>query len=642
MKGRFHFYLLALLAFGVGVFFLQEPGFGDDLTYWSFGFDLHERGLHAWQRHSFHDLRWPVWGVCWALQGLLGFGIASFYGEPIFYLIAGSLIGFAFGKKLLGTPAAGWACAIAFLFQPLLDSVSFRPMPDLSEGVIGAAVMLAWWALMTTELANLGVLYAVLVGVGVYVGESNRLTGVFIVPVLVICTLLFFRRRFFWLAAAGVVAMACYAGEMFFYHRLFGDWWHNLHANLEGKGHKGTESIALWRLPLRFLDALWKGNPLAPFYCVLAAIGIPAAWRRHGTLGRVVVVWFAGLYLAYSCAPQDLSTWRPLIRDADRFLCGLVIPFALLAVAGLWALVSSAPVVSAADRVLQKVRLAGARPPAWLVGILAVLVLAATTSRERFNRGFVPEFSAYMRALPEGTSVFTHESMRAIAFLCDADAARRLHFFAPNYILQRDAQNEATAAQCNEFWYARKLMWLSTRKQLERGALPKQPRLASFFDTPERDWVLARLLAKGDTPDLIFYRRRTAISPPPTILTASSPEFANLLPAFPAIWSPQLKSAVNADWPVPPALRGKLVRIEIEAASTQVEPFAARLRFQRNRKVIAEFLLKPYLHAEGGKEFFVLPIPADAEKCFVQLRLTRQSGAVNFTGFRAVVEPGGK
>ena len=53
--------------------------------------------------------------------------------------------------------------------------------------------------------------------------------------------------------------------------------------------------------------------------------------------------------------------------------------------------------------------------------------------------------------------------MRAIAFLCDADAARRLHFFAPNYILQRDAQNEATAAQCNEFWYARKLMWLSTR-----------------------------------------------------------------------------------------------------------------------------------------------------------------------------------
>ena len=195
MKGRFHFYLLALLAFGVGVFFLQEPGFGDDLTYWSFGFDLHERGLRAWQRHSFHDLRWPVWGVCWALQGLLGFGIASFYGEPIFYLIAGSLIGFAFGKKLLGTPAAGWACGIAFLFQPLLDSVSFRPMPDLSEGVIGAAVMLAWWALMTTELANLGVLYAVLVGVGVYVGESNRLTGVFIVPVLVVCTLLFFRRR---------------------------------------------------------------------------------------------------------------------------------------------------------------------------------------------------------------------------------------------------------------------------------------------------------------------------------------------------------------------------------------------------------------------------------------------------------------
>ena len=642
MKDRFHIYLLALLAFLVGVLFLQEPGFGDDLTYWSFGLDLHERGLHAWQRHSFHDLRWPVWGVCWSLQGLLGFGVASFYGEPIFYLIAGSLLGFALGRKLLGSAAAGWACAIAFLFLPLLDSVSFRPMPDLSEGVIGAGVMLAWWALMNTELGERGVVYAVLVGVGVYVGESNRLTGAFIVPVLVVNTLLFFRARFVWLVAAGVVAAACYAGEMFFYHRLFGDWWHNLHANLEGKGHKGTESIALWRLPLRFLDALWKGNPLAPVYCVLAAIGIPAAWRRHGTLGRVVVVWFGGLYFAYSCTPQDFTTWRPLIRDADRFLCGLAVPFALLAAAGLWALARSRPMAAAYAWVLQKLGRPGARPPAWAVGAAAVLVLWAATTRERFNRGFVPEFSAHMRALPEGTRVFTHESMRAIAMLCDETAARRLHFFAPNYILQRNAQNEADAAQCDEFWYARKLMWLSTRKQLERGALPKQPRLASFFDTPERDWVLTRLLAKGDTPDLIFYHRRTASSPPPVILTAASPEFANVLPALPAQWTPQLKTSLNADWPVPPALRGKLARFEIEAASPQVEPFAVRLRFQRGRKLISEYLLKPYLHAEGGKEFFVLTIPPDAEKCVVQLRLARQSQGVTVTGFRAVVEPGGK
>ena len=89
MKDRYHYLLLALLAILVGVLFLQDPGFGDDFTYWSFAFDLHERGLSAWQKWSFHDLRWPVWGVCWVLQGLFGFGLVAYYGEPILYLIVG-------------------------------------------------------------------------------------------------------------------------------------------------------------------------------------------------------------------------------------------------------------------------------------------------------------------------------------------------------------------------------------------------------------------------------------------------------------------------------------------------------------------------------------------------------------------------
>ena len=642
MKDRYHYLLLALLAILVGVLFLQDPGFGDDFTYWSFAFDLHERGLSAWQKWSFHDLRWPVWGVCWVLQGLFGFGLVAYYGEPILYLIVGSLIGFVMGRKLLGTAAAGWACAIAFLFHPLLDSVSYRPMPDLSEGVLGAGVMLAWWALMKAELPARRVAFTVLVGMGVFVCESNRLTGVFIVPVLVVNTLLFFRTRFLWLVAAGVVAVVCYAGEMWFYHGLFGDWWHNLHANLGGKGNKGTEAIALWRMPLRFLDSMWNGNPLAPFYCVLAVIGIPAAWRRHGTLGRVVVVWFTTLYLTYSCAPQDLATWRPLIRDADRFLCGLAIPFTVLVAAGLWALASSRAMTAACAWLFQKIGRPGACPPPWAVGAVAVLVLWAVTSRERFTRGFVPEFSAYMRALPAGTKIFTHESMRALAFLCDESGARRLSFIAPNHILQRNTQNEADAAQCEEFWYARKLMWMNTRKQIERAKLPKQPQLASFFDTPERDWVLKQVLTKGDAPDIAFFHRRTVSSPPPEILAASSPEFTNLLPALPAQWTRQLKTSLNTNWPVPVTLRGKLLRFEIEAASSHAEALTVRLRFQRGGTLISEYLLKPYLHAEGGKDFFVLPIPPDVEMCVIQLRFARQAQSVNFTSFRAIVESGGK
>jgi hypothetical protein len=69
--------LVALFGMAVGALFIHEPGFGDDFTYWSFGFDLHERGLKAWYGGSFHDLRWPVWGVCWALQAIFGPGLLS-------------------------------------------------------------------------------------------------------------------------------------------------------------------------------------------------------------------------------------------------------------------------------------------------------------------------------------------------------------------------------------------------------------------------------------------------------------------------------------------------------------------------------------------------------------------------------------
>src|SRR5688500_17417163 len=117
MKDSVHRLFVALLAVAIALLFLHEPGFGDDLTYWSFAFDLHERGLAAWQRHSFHDLRWPVWGVCWLLQSLFGIGIASFYGVPIFYLIVGALLAWTFGRALFQSIAAGWACAVAFLFQ---------------------------------------------------------------------------------------------------------------------------------------------------------------------------------------------------------------------------------------------------------------------------------------------------------------------------------------------------------------------------------------------------------------------------------------------------------------------------------------------------------------------------------------------
>lgn len=640
MKTRWHVLALAAVAAVVGIAFLREPGFGDDLTYWSFAFDLHERGLVAWQKGSFHDLRWPVWGVCWALQAVCGPGLASYYGEPLLYLVGGALVGFTFGKKLTGSAAAAWACGIAFLFHPLLDTVSYRPMPDLSEGVWGAAIMLAWWATMNAPSRALALPGAAAMGAGIAIIEANRVTGVFIVPVLVLCTLWFFPRRFGWIVVAGVISTALYAGECFFYKRLFGDWLHDLTANAGNKGAKGTEFPNPWIVPFRFLDTLCNGNRLAPLYCVLAAVGLPVCWRRHGALGRILVVWFTALYLLISCAPQSLWPYRPLVRDADRFLCALVVPMSVLAVAGLWALgqwLAGCACTAACAQRLAALARGKFGPPA--IGGAAIVLMSLITTRERFDLGFVPEMRRYLDALPAGTRVFTHKAMREIVHLVDAKAAARFVWTAPGEILRRSEKLEAQAAACSEFWYARKLVWLTTRKALEKRTLEQQPALGSYFEAPEREWTLAGLFAKGDNPDLIFYRRRTADSPAPQILGSTAPEWQQLLPAFPARLTKE-HGNVEADWQIPASLRGRFARIEFEAAAAEVEALTIRLRFTAGGRRVAdaEYLLKPYLHRGGGREFFALPIPADADHCRVQLKLGKGAKEVELTSFRAVIE----
>ncbi|MGB8165934.1 MAG: hypothetical protein WCF18_00480 [Chthoniobacteraceae bacterium] len=632
MKTRWHLLALVAVAFTVGLLFLREPGFGDDLTYWSFAFDLHERGIVAWQKGSFHDLRWPVWGVCWVLQGIFGFGLTSYYGEPLLYLAGGAALGFGFGKKLTSSGAVGWACGIAFLFHPLLDSVCYRPMPDLSEGVWGAAIMLAWWALMNAPSRGIALLAAAATGAGIFVIEANRVTGVFIVPVVILCTLLFFPRRFGWLLVAGVFSAALYAGECVFYKRLFDDWLHDLTANSGNKGAKGTEFPHPWSLPFRFLDTLWKGNPLAPPYCLLAATGLWAAWRRHGVLGRVLVVWFAALYLLYSCAPQSLVPYRPLVRDADRFLCALVIPMSVLAALGLVTLLRWF------DQRHARFVTKGMRNPV-LTGAFLTALLFAATSRDRFDLGFVPEMRRYLAALPEGTKIFSHKAMREIIFLVDAKSARRFTWIAPNEIMHRSDKLEAEAAGCTEFWYARKLVWLNTRKALEKHEMEKQPPLGSYLDTPERDWVLTGLFAKGDNPDLIFYRRRQPDSPPAQILGPDAPEWNGLIPKLPTELE-HTQQAVQARWQIPAGLNGRLARFELEAASSSVEALTIRLRFleRGGEKIATEYLLKPYLYRNGGKEFFAFPIPADSSACDVQLKVGKGAKGVTFTGFRAVIE----
>ena len=147
------------------------------------------------------------------------------------------------------------------------------------------------------------------------------------------------------------------------------------------------------------------------------------------------------------------------------------------------------------------------------------------------------------------------------------------------------------------------------------------------------------LFAKGDNPDLVFYRRRQPDSPATLVLDSAAPAWEGAIPALPARLDRTTPSS-TATIKVPASLQGRLVRFEFTAASPQVEALTIRLHFQKGGQEIedTEYLLKPYLYPGGGKEFFALPIPAQADTCHVQLKMSKSAKDVTFTSFRALVE----
>lgn len=627
---------LVALSLLVGLLFIREPGFGDDLTYWSLAFDLHDLGRPAWMEHSFHDLRWPVWGVSWLWQSCFGPGLASFYCTPLLYLATAATLVFTFGRVVLRSLGAAWAGGIALLFLPLLDPVVSRPMPDLSESAYGACALLGWWAMMRAETPRRVAIFGLLSGLSIGLAYANRLTGIFIAPVLFVATLAFFPRHWKRLGVPAVVAALFFAAEGAAYHAICGDWLHSIHANLGGRGATDTQVMAAWQLPVRYLGGFFRGNRLAPIYAVLALLGLWTAWRKGGAGGRLVVVWFGVLYLEYSCAVQSIHPLRPLIGSTLRYLAAFSIPMSILVALG----------VIESARLLRRVRWTPLRRlSAGLVhhpvfaGFGAVVALALYTSRPCFDLGFAVQQQRRMATLPDATKIFTHRAMRDVAFLVDPSDARRFTWIAPKAILERTAALEAQAAGCDELWYVRKQLWMTRRKAMERAGSGAQPPLGTYFDAPEREWLLADVLAKGSDCDLVFSRRRPAGLPSPHVLLADAPEFRGLFPALPAEWSSHRdKRTITVKWEVPAALRGKLLALEFTAASATVEPLTVKLQFMAGRRRSEDFLLKPILYAGGGKEFFALPIPADAETCTVELRFPAKTKGMQLTSFRAVFD----
>jgi hypothetical protein len=613
-RGKLAYVGVALVAVVVGVAFLRNPKLGDDFTYWRLAFELHDHIPEAWSAKSFHALRWPVWGVSWLIQSVVGPGLFSFYGVPLLYLMLGAMLAYGLAQHVLGDAKAGWMAAIAYLFHPLIDSVVYRPMPDLSEGVLGAGLIWTWLAMAQSSRAIAKLGFAALAGFVLALLHSNRFSGLLMIPVLVILTTLFFPRQFHWLLVTLGFAAIFIGVECALYHSMTGDWLHSLHANMGARGKKGTETIALWRLPLRFIDSLFKGNRLSAPFMLATIAGGWAASRSYGTMGRVAVAWSVLLYLGYSCAIQSVNPIRPMLRDADRFLGSLAIPFAVLIAAGLrqsglwlakWSLARRAGEVA-----MRRPRLAA---------LSSVVLLFVLTSREFFETGYIPPFRAYLQSRPPGTHVFTHRAMRSFAFLMDGSAARRIEWFHRANIIERDPRLEAAAARANEFWYIRKLVWLRQRKDMlyEDKTSPKV--LASYFDAPYESWKLQEVLCATDNPEFVFYRGRQSSDPPARIVPAT--DLPGIVPALPVLWdrkTPQQKLT----WPIPGELRGRLVQTQIISRSNAVQPVWIKADFVDARNSsLAHLEVKPHVYPTPAKDFFAFKIPACSVNCVVKLKV---------------------
>ena len=658
MKLWTHALLLALLAFAACQLSIEEPQFGDDFAYWGYGYNVHERGLAAWTDDGFHQLRWPIWGGCWLAQGLFGMGLASYYFVPFAVLILGSVCAFTLGWIIFQRKSLAWACGVLFIFHPIFDTNLTRPYPDVGEGVLGTCAVFAWWALMEAKTRGRIALTSLLCGLCLFLAEENRLTGVFFIPLLGCLTLLFYRPRFFRVFLPIAIFGIFLFGQMAFYHWKFGDWLHFLHANATAKGRSGTEAVKdIWTIPFRFLGALYKGGALLTFNALFGTAGCWFAWKRFGKPGRLILAWFVLLYLAYACAPQQLWPFRPMLRNADRFLSALVVPYTALTVMGLAGLLELA-----AKWPRTQSFVAGLRRRPVLAGVLGTLgllglSLAPIGDRSIVRLGYIPELSAYMRALPAGTVVFTHRQGLLLAHLVDHAAAQRLQWLSEEkWITQFDKVKPELVEKvkhATEFWYIRKLAMMTFAKGIvteDDGAkIRRQPKLAPWFDAPETDWKLARVLVNADNPDVVLYTRRLPATPPPLILTQDSPELKGLLPPLPYSWKKgdaDAKGAIedfrNApvefDWPLPTALRGKLIRLEIQGDSNCREPFTIRVSFGTGKKFDPDIALKAYFFPDGGKDFLCLPIPATADTCHIRLRFAKEANRVSVTGMRLIAD----
>ncbi len=622
--------LLFFGAFLVSWIYQTPPSLGDDLNYWGLAFDLHHQVPGAWSPTSFHDLRWPVWGVCWLLQIPFGYSALSYYLEPMVYLGGGAVVVWLLALEVGATSRTAAVAGILFLFHPQLDSVIDRPMPDLSEGFWVAVAFLAWLKMVRADGSSPKLALAAVMGLALAIGQANRITGVFAIPVLFFATVAFYPRRFLWLVLSGAFAAGFVFVESAIYYKLTGDWLHSLHANLGATGRKGTESIHLWEFPIRFLPTLFRRYTDIIFN-LLGLAGIGVACLRFGPAGRALALYAVGYLLTYSCALQSLFPPRPLVRDGERFLGSLAFPLSILSALALTWIAAQLPSIGIVAWLRQRFAVAA---------FLLVAVLVLLSSRDFRGPNYLREIAEYLNTTPPGLRVLSHDAMRHVANLADPVAASRVHWALQKDLLDPSPSTLQLAANSDEIWFNRKWIWTGTRKKSEYNTLDTIGEIAPYLRPPLTGWTARRAIAKGDVPDFVFLGRSTAGLAEQG--ASGAPLRNELLPPFatPQTWIFKKGAHEPIDFPARPidaALAGRTFLLSLRYSSNTTEPVRAAVTFYQGRNEIQTLVFKPYFFDKSSEDFFFVTIPVGADSVQVRLRVSEKTTRITLENFQLLM-----
>jgi hypothetical protein len=619
--------LIFVAAFLCALSYAQAPSMGDDIDY--FGFALgryHNEPLGAAER-GFHFLRWPVWGVIWLAQLVTGPGYLSYFLAPALYFALGAVLVFWISREIAGV-VAGWFAMFFFLFHPLLDGPMSRPMPDISEGVLGTlGFVLLWTQLRTAEFSQQSrfraAVVGALLGILIFVTWANRPTGLIWVIALLMISLTRPRLMLPVFAVAAVVCTTLFIAECSVYQRLLGEFWHSWQANQRATGRVGTEPVAIYKLPFRFVDTLFdKRASLVVLVPALYGAWVCTKSRRLPELW--VVAWFALIFLGISCALQSLSPPRPLVRDATRFLGSVAFPMSVLAGVGLQKITGSLP--------------RSGRAPVAMVVLALMPILGERPLRDLRA---LDEINRWIAKISEQAEVISHDAFRSLAFMAAPKQSARLrwHLIDRGELMDKSGVlSGARFPQADHLFLARERFFVTAHKLARSGKLAEPDALRANLLTLLNDWEIVDVSLRRETPDYMHFVR-----------AQHACEAVSLLPALSQIhWQPQDRSERHHGWsltnnaselhfkrlkegaltfhsgknPVPDGAAGKAFALFTSVNSGTSQPFTAILEFSDDEgRLLSRQILRPHA-ARGFSDFLACAVPVNAKDFVLRLKIS--------------------